>query len=89
MKNENDLLEDLVRYSFETSGASEAEIDLTMHQFRTQLIANLKTNPAKNLSDEEYAEKFEHMKKEVPAFLNYLMTHDFGQLPGKFLGQNN
>jgi hypothetical protein len=78
-----------VRYSFEGTGASEEQIDLVMHQFRTQLMANLKTNPAKTLTEEEYSEKFEQMKKEMPAFLQYLRTHDFGDLPGKFRGENN
>jgi len=65
------------------------QIDLVMHQFRTQLMANLKPEPAKTLTDEEYAERFEQMKKELPALLQYLRTHDFGDLPGKFRGENN
>ena len=52
-------------------------------------MANLKTAPAKTLTDEEFAEKFEQMKKEVPAFLQHLMTHDFGDLPEKFRGEDN
>jgi hypothetical protein len=89
MKTDSDLLEAFMRYSFESTGASDAEVDLKMHQFRTQLMANLKTNPAKTLTDEEYAEKLEQMKKELPAYLHYLSTHDFGDLPGKFTGENN
>jgi hypothetical protein len=89
MKTEDDLWEAIVRYSVETTGASEAKIDLMMHQFRTQMMANLKTKPAKTRTDEEYAEKFEQMKQEVPALLQYLMTHDFDDLPGKFRGENN
>ncbi len=75
MKTEDDLL--------------EAIADLMMHQFRTQLMGNLKTEPAKLLPDEEYAEGFEQMKKEAAAFLQYLMTHDLGNLPGELRGENN
>ena len=89
MKTEHDLLEALMRYCFESTGASAAEVDLKMHQFRTQLMANLKTKPPKALTEEEYAAKFEQMKAEAPAYLHYLMTHDFGDLPGKFRGENN
>jgi hypothetical protein len=89
MKTEDDLLEAIVRYSFESKGASEGQIDLLMNQFRTQLMANLKTTPAKTLTDEEFAKKFEQMKKEVPALLQYFVTHDFGDLPGEFRGENN
>jgi hypothetical protein len=45
MKTENDLFEALVRYSFETTGASKAQIDLVLPQFRRQLMENLKTIP--------------------------------------------
>jgi len=58
MKTEDDLLEAIAHYSIESTGASERQIDLMMHQFRTQLMANLKTEPAKLLTDEEYAEGF-------------------------------
>jgi hypothetical protein len=88
MKTEDDLLEAVARYSLESTGASEGQIDLMMHQFRTQLMANLKTGPAKLLTDEEYAEGFEQMKKEAAAFLQYLMTHDLGNLPSELRGEN-
>jgi hypothetical protein len=88
MKTEDDLLEAIARYSLENTGASEEEIDRMMHEFRTQLIANLKTGPAKFLTDEEYARGFEEMKKEAAAFLRYLMTHDLGNLPSELRGKN-
>ena len=89
MKTEDDLLETIARYSLESTGASEEQIDLMMHQFRTQLMAKLKTKPAKLLTDEEYAEGFHQMKKEAAVFLQYLMTHDLGNLPGELRGENN
>ena len=33
------------------------------------------------MTEEEYAEGFEQMKKEAAPFLQYLITHDFGNLP--------
>ena len=56
MKTEDDLLEAIARYSLESTGASEGQIDLMMHRFQTQLMAKLKRKPAKLLTDEEYAE---------------------------------
>jgi hypothetical protein len=88
MKTEDDLLEAIARYSLESTGASEKEIDHMLREFRTRLIANLKTGPAKLLTDEEYAHGFEEMKKEAAAFLQYLMTHDIGSLPSELRGEN-
>jgi hypothetical protein len=76
------------RYSLESTGASEEEIDRMLREFRTRRIANLKTGPAKLLTDEEYAQGFEEMKKEAGAFLQYLMTHDQGNLPSELRGEN-
>ena len=53
MKTEDDLLEAVVRYSLEGTGASEGQIDLVIHRFRTQLMAKLKTKPAKLMTEEE------------------------------------
>jgi hypothetical protein len=89
MKTEDDLLEAVVRYSLEGTGASEGQIDLMIHRFRTQLMAKLKTKPAKLLTDEEYADGFQQMKKEAAVFLQYLMTHDSGNLPIELRGENN
>jgi hypothetical protein len=89
MKTEDDLLEAIARYSLESTGASEGQIDLMMHRFQTQLIAKLKRKPAKLLTDEEYAEGFRQMKKEARAFLHYLMTHDSANLPGELRGEKN
>jgi hypothetical protein len=86
MKTEDDLLEAIARYSLEGTGASEGQIDRMIHQFRTQLMAKLKTKPGKLLTDEEYAEGFEQMKKEAAVFLQYLMTHDSENLPGELRG---
>ena len=88
MKTEDDLLEAIARYSLESTGASEEQIGLMMHKFRTQLMAKLKTKPAKLLTDEEYAEGLQQMKKEA-AVLQYLMTHDSGNLPIELRGENN
>ena len=38
MKTEDDLLEAVVRYSLEGTGASEGQIDLMIYRFRTQLM---------------------------------------------------
>jgi len=38
MKTEDDLLEAVVRYSLEGTGASEGRIDLMIYRFRTQLM---------------------------------------------------
>ncbi len=89
MKTEDDLLEAIARYSLESTGASEGQIDLMMHRFQTQLIAKLKRKPAKLLTDEEYAEGFRQMKKQAGAFLQYLMTHDSANLPGELRGEKN
>jgi hypothetical protein len=89
MKTEDDLLETIVRYSLEGTGASEGQIDLMMHRFRTQFMAKLKTKLAKLLTEEEYAEGFERMKNEAAAFLQYLMTHDFGSSPSELRGEIN
>jgi hypothetical protein len=89
MKTEDDLLKAIARYSLEGTGASEGQIDLMMHRFRTQLMAKLKTKPAKLLTEEEYAEGFEQMKNEAATFLQYLMTHDFGSLPSELRGETN
>jgi hypothetical protein len=89
MKTEDDLLKAIARYSLESTGASEEQIDLMMHKFRTQLMAKLKTKPAKLLTDEEYAEGFQQMKKEAAVFLQYLMTHDSGNLPIELREENN
>ena len=53
MKTEDDLLEAVVRDSLEGTGASEEQIDLMIHRFRTQLMAKLKTKPAKLMTEEE------------------------------------
>jgi hypothetical protein len=52
-------------------------------------MAKLKTKPAKLMTEEEYAEGFEQMKKEAAPFLEYLITHDFGNLPRELRGENN
>jgi hypothetical protein len=88
MKNEDDLLEATARYSLESTGASEEQIDLMIRQFRERHIPNLKTGPPKLLTDAEYAEGFEQMKKEAAAFLQYLMTHDRGNLPSELRGED-
>jgi hypothetical protein len=88
MKTEHDLLEAIARYSLENTGASQGQIDLMIHRFRTRLMGNLTTGPTKLLTDEEYAEGFEQMKKEAAAFLRYLMTHDMGNLPSELRGEN-
>jgi hypothetical protein len=51
-------------------------------------MARLKTKPARFLTDEDYAEGFEQMKEEVAAFLQYLMTHDVGNLPVELRGED-
>jgi hypothetical protein len=89
VKTDDDLLEAVVRYSFETTGAPKEQIDLMMHNFRTQLLPNLRRRPPQALTDEEYAEKFEKMKHETPAFLRFLMSHEFPDLPERFRGGNN
>jgi hypothetical protein len=89
MKTEDDLLEAVVRYSLEGTGASEGQIDLMIHRFRTQLLAKLKTKPGKLMTAEEYAEGFEQMKKEAAPFLQYLITHDSENLPRELRGENN
>ena len=89
MKTEDDLLEAVVRYSLEGTGALEEQIDLMIHRFRTQLMAKLKTKPAKLMTEEEYAEGFEQMKKEAAPFLQYFITHDLGNLPRELRGENN
>ena len=89
MKTDDDLLEAVVRYSFETTGAPKEQIDLMMHNFRTQLLPNLKRKPPQMPTDEEYAEKFEKMKHETPTFLKFLMSNEFPDLPGRFRGENN
>jgi hypothetical protein len=58
MKTQADLLQAIARYSLESTGASEEQIDRMMHQFRTRLMPNLKTGPAKLLTDEQYAKGF-------------------------------
>jgi hypothetical protein len=88
MKTEDELLEAVARYSLESTGASEGHIEVMMRQFRTRLMPNLKRGPAKLLTDQEYAEGFEQMKKEAAAFLGYLMTHDMGNLPSELRGEN-
>jgi hypothetical protein len=59
MKTADDLLEAVVRYSLEGTVASKGKIDLMIHRFRTQLMAKLKTEPAKLMTEEEYAEGFQ------------------------------
>ena len=88
MKTEDDLLKAIVRYSLEGTGASEDQIDLMMQRFRTQFTEKLKTKH-RLLTDEEYTEGFEQMKKEAAAFLQYIMTHDFGSLPRELRGETN
>jgi acyl-CoA reductase-like NAD-dependent aldehyde dehydrogenase len=41
MKTEEDLLDAIARYSLESTGASEGQIDLMMRQFRTRLIPDV------------------------------------------------
>jgi hypothetical protein len=59
-----------------------------IHRFRTQLMAKLKTKPAKLMTEEEYAEGFEQMKKEAVPFLQDPLTHDPGNLPCALRGEN-
>ena len=72
MKTEDDLLEAIVRYSLEGAGASDGQIGLMVHRFRTQLMAKLKTKPAKLLTEEEYAEGFEQRRKKPHPSYNIL-----------------
>jgi len=78
MKTDNDLLEELFRCVVERTGASPLKIDLIIQQFRRQLLANLNVEPAQSLTDKEYEKRLEKMDKEVPVFVNYLVTNDFG-----------
>jgi hypothetical protein len=87
MKTEDDLLHAIARYAAESTGASQREIDLILHRFRTQFMARLKTKPARFLTDEDYAEGFEQMKEEAAALLQYLMTQDVGNLPVELRGE--
>jgi hypothetical protein len=87
MKTERELLEAVARYSLENTGASQEQIDLLIHRLRTRLLGNI-AGPIKLLTDEQYAEGFEQMKKEAAGFLRYLMTHDMGNLPNELRGEN-
>jgi hypothetical protein len=89
MKTDHDLLDELIRYLFESSGAPKEQVDLTMQQYRTMLLANLKRRPPTPLTDADYAAKLAEMKKEAPAFLEYLLAGNFHPLPGRFRGENN
>jgi hypothetical protein len=88
VKTEKDLLEAIARYSLESTGASEEEINVMMQRFRTRFMPYVKTGPPKLLTDEEYADGFQQMKKEAAAFLQYLMTHDMGNLPDELRGED-
>lgn len=81
MKTEDDLLEAFTRYCFESTGAPAAQVDLLLHQYRAQLTPRLKKTPAKPLTDEEFESRFEQMKKEAPAYLSFLLTGKFPELP--------
>jgi len=79
MKTDNDLLDELFRSIVKRTGASPVKIHfIVMHQFRHQLLANLNVKPTQPLTDEEFEEKLEKMEKEIPLFVDYLMSNDFG-----------
>jgi hypothetical protein len=88
MKTDDDLLHAIARYVVESTGASEREIDLILHWFRTQFMERLKPKPAGFLTDEHYAEAFEQMNEEAAPFLQYLMTHEVGNLPVELRGED-
>jgi hypothetical protein len=80
MKTDVDLFQELLRHILSGAGASPAEVEFKIHEFRTLF----KTGPPKELSDEDYARQLEQMKKEAPAFLHYIMTNKFPDLPPGF-----
>ena len=88
MKTDHDLLWEMIRYSFESFGASKQEIDLEIARLKTQ-TAQLKRKPPTPLSDADYAAKLEEMKKETPAFLDYLLNQRFPPIPPEFTGERN
>jgi len=85
MKTDADLLEELMRYVFVGAGATNAEVEMKLHEFRTIFTMN----PPKELSDEDYAIQLTAMKKEAPAFLHHLMNSKFPPLPPGFLPPNS
>ena len=80
MKTDADLFEELLRHIFSGAGASPVEVESKIHEFRSLF----KTNPPKQMSDEEYARQLAQMKKEAPAFLHYIMNTKFPDLPPGF-----
>ena len=83
--NENDLFEELLRYCFTGVGMSAAEAELKIIEFRK----HFKTNPAKELSDEDYFRKLAEFKKQAPAYLYELLTRDFPTPPDDFFPKHN
>ena len=88
MKTDHDLLWELLRYGFESAGASKQKVDLEIARLKAQ-ATQLKWKPPTPLSDADYAAKLEEMKKETPAFLDYLLNQKFPPIPPEFTGERN
>ena len=88
MKTDRDLLWEVMRQSFESTGISKQEVDMQLAQMKIEM-AQLKMKPATPLSDEDYVKRLEEMKKELPAFLYFLKNEKFPPLPPEFTGERN
>lgn len=89
VKTDHDLLEEFTRYVIEGAGMSPPEVDLWMHNWRTQLMPNMKRRAPKPMTDAEYSEQLKKLKTEAPAYLHFLLNTEVPELPGKFRGENN
>lgn len=78
MKTDADLLREFVRHFLNSAGGPSANVDLLMKQF-DQMFGS--QNPPVPMSDDEYAQKLEQMKKEGPAFLQHLLSSNFPKPP--------
>lgn len=82
MKTEQDLFREFFTWLIASMGGDSAKATLLQKQFEIQIMPRTK-GAGRTLSDEEYAAKFEQMKKEAPAFLHFLQSNQFPELPEK------
>ena len=80
MKTDDDLMREFMKWLFDHMGGPPAKAELIKVQF-DRFWSSMTKKPPTPISDAEYAQKLEQMKKEAPGFLHFLESNTFPELP--------
>ena len=87
-KTQADLLTLMVKHVGELAGGGP-KAQLLADQFKQTVLPKLKFNYNVEMTDEEFEAQWKQMKRELPAFVNWLMQQNLPPPPPDWYKTNN